>query len=83
VAPLPRSGEVLALGRAASVQFDGSNAIFARVIRCHDWPTYDGWCWLDVYEITPAGDAVERRCVFVRVAGLRVVADPRDRGRRR
>ncbi|MEV4620505.1 hypothetical protein AB0J74_17580 [Asanoa sp. NPDC049573] len=74
---------MLALGREASVQFDGANAILARVIRCHDWPTYEGWCWLDVYQITAAGDAVERRSVFVRVAGMRTVGDPARMGRRR
>ncbi|GAA1886102.1 hypothetical protein GCM10009687_63300 [Asanoa iriomotensis] len=69
------------LNRAASVQFGGSNAILARVIRCHDWPTYEGWCWLDVYQLTVTGDAVERRSVFVRVAGLRTIVGPAKRGR--
>ncbi|MGC4744202.1 hypothetical protein ACLQ28_00855 [Micromonospora sp. DT201] len=37
----PRTGDVLHLTRAASVQF--LRPIFVRVIRVLDWPTYDGW----------------------------------------
>jgi hypothetical protein len=48
---LPRSGDVLRVTRAASVQF--SSPLLFRVIRVHDWATYDGWCWLD--HLRPAG----------------------------
>jgi hypothetical protein len=41
-----------------------------RVIRVHDWPTYDGWAWLDGYQLNGAGDAVERRSIFVQLKGL-------------
>jgi hypothetical protein len=41
-----------------------------RVIRVHDWSTYDGFCWLDGYELNAAGDAVSRRSIFVQVDGL-------------
>jgi hypothetical protein len=57
-----------------------------RVIRVHDWPTYDGWVWLDGYELNTAGDAVERRSIFVQVSGLRQIGkapDPRTRNARR
>ncbi|WP_436532598.1 hypothetical protein [Actinoplanes sp. HUAS TT8] len=67
--PLPRSGEILLVGRAASVQF--TTPIMVRVIRVHDWQTYVGWIWLDVYEINSAGDAIDRRSIFVQVNGLR------------
>jgi hypothetical protein len=56
-----------------------------RVIRVHDWPTYEGWIWLDGYELNSAGDAVERRSIFVQVNGLRAVGkapDPRVRNSR-
>jgi hypothetical protein len=56
-----------------------------RVIRVHDWPTYEGWIWLDGYELNSAGDAVERRSIFVQVGGLRQVGtapDPRTRNGR-
>ena len=69
--PLPRSGDVLHLTRAASVQF--IEPILFRVIRIHDWTTYEGWCWLDGYELNAAGDAVERRSLFVRIDGIRQV----------
>ncbi|MFC4149191.1 hypothetical protein ACFO0M_23315 [Micromonospora mangrovi] len=65
---LPRSGDVLHVTRAASVQF--LRPIRFRVIRVLDWPTYDGWLWLDGYELNAAGDAVSRRSIFVQSAGL-------------
>ncbi|MFY1635312.1 hypothetical protein ACN27F_18895 [Solwaraspora sp. WMMB335] len=66
---LPRSGEVLHVTRAASVQF--IEPLLFRVIRVHDWQTYHGWIWLDGYELNAAGDAVDRRSIFVRLDGLR------------
>ncbi|MEV5694860.1 hypothetical protein [Micromonospora globbae] len=66
---LPRSGDVLHVTRAASVQF--LRPIMFRVIRVLDWPTYDGWLWLDGYELNAAGDAVNRRSIFVQRQGLR------------
>jgi len=66
---LPRSGDLVHITRAASVQF--VYPFLFRVIRVHDWPTYDGWVWLDGYELGPDGLAVERRSIFVQVGGLR------------
>ncbi|MFF3853005.1 hypothetical protein [Micromonospora sp. NPDC002575] len=77
---LPRSGDVLHVTRAASVQF--LKPIMFRVIRVLDWPTYDGWMWLEGYELNAAGDAVSRRSIYVQAAGLRqlrVAAQPRQR----
>jgi hypothetical protein len=65
---LPRSGDVLRVTRAASVQF--TTPMLFRVIRIHDWSTYNGWAWLDGYELNGAGDAVERRSIFVQLDGL-------------
>lgn len=65
---LPSSGEVLRVTRAASVQF--AEPLVFRVIRVHDWPTYDGWIWLDGYELNTIGDAVARRSIFVQLTGL-------------
>ena len=65
---LPRSGDVLRVTKAASVQF--SQPMFFRVIRVHDWKTYDGWAWLDGYQLNSAGDAVERRTIYVQLNGL-------------
>jgi hypothetical protein len=80
---LPRSGDVIHVTKAASVQF--SAPMLFRVIRVHDWPTYEGWIWLDGYELNPSGDAVERRSIFVQASGLRPVGkapDPRTRNNR-
>jgi hypothetical protein len=66
---LPRSGDVLRVTRSASVQF--TEPMMFRVIRVHDWPTYyDGWAWLDGYQLNSSGDAVERRSIFVHLNGL-------------
>ncbi|MEU9505629.1 hypothetical protein AB0D32_05030 [Micromonospora sp. NPDC048170] len=65
---LPRSGDVLHVTRAASVQF--LRPIMFRVIRVLDWPTYDGWIWLEGYELNASGDAVNRRSIFVQREGL-------------
>lgn len=75
---LPRSGDILCVTRSASVQF--TEPLYFRVIRVHDWPTYDGWVWLDGYELNAGGDAVERRSIFVQVDGLRQInASPEAR----
>lgn len=71
---VPRSGDVLHVSREASVQF--ATPILFRVIRVHDWPTYTGWVWLDGYQLNAAGDAVERRSIFVQTDGLRTVSAP-------
>ncbi|MBM7082708.1 hypothetical protein [Micromonospora humidisoli] len=66
---LIRSGDVLRLSRAASVQF--VRPITVRVIRVlTDWHTYDGWVWIDAYVLDAAGDAVSRRTLFLRPAGV-------------
>jgi hypothetical protein len=65
----PKASDVLHITRAASVQF--LRPIMFRVIRVLDWPTYDGWVWLEGYELAPSGDAVARRSIFVQYAGLR------------
>jgi hypothetical protein len=57
--------------REASVQF--ADPMLFRVIRVHDWLTYDGWAWLDGYELNAAGEAVDRRSIYVRLDGLRPV----------
>lgn len=59
---------MLRVTKAASVQF--TQPMLFRVIRVHDWQTYDGWAWLDGYQLNAAGDAVERRSIFVLLQGL-------------
>lgn len=72
----PRSGDVFHVGTAASVQFSPPSAIVVRVIRVDPRPTYAGWVWLDCYVLAGVGgDAVDRRQIFVQVAGLRSVGD--------
>ncbi|MDG4783382.1 hypothetical protein O7614_27380 [Micromonospora sp. WMMD961] len=69
-----KAGDLLYVTREASVQF--IHPIRFRVIRVLDWITYDGWVWLDGYEINKKGDAVARRSIFVMKAGLRSAPAP-------
>ncbi|MER7333394.1 MULTISPECIES: hypothetical protein [unclassified Micromonospora] len=64
------SGDVLHLTRSASPQF--VRPITVRVIRVlTDWHTYQGWRWIDAYELNARGDAVDRRSLYVRCEGVR------------
>ena len=74
---LPTSGDVLRVTRAASVQF--RKPMMFRVIRVLGGTTYDGWAWLEGYQLNSAGDAVERREIFVQLNGLQPAASRRDR----
>lgn len=78
---IPRSGDVVLVAREASVQF--ASPMLFRVIRVHDWPTYDGWAWLDGYQLNASGDAVDRRSIFVQVGGLRPAPIPINRRKMR
>jgi hypothetical protein len=68
---VPRSGDVLHITRAASVQF--VDPFLFRVIRPQNWPTYDGWIWLDGYQLDEHGEAVKRGDLFVQVRGIEVI----------
>lgn len=78
--PVPRPGDVVFVGRAASVQFAGHNGFNFRIIRVDDKATYEGWLWLDGYQLGPHGEAIERRTIFVQVAGLRPARPVTPRG---
>jgi len=72
----PRPGDVLLIDGAASVQFHGERGFAFRVIRVDPRPTYDGWVWLLGYRLDRRMQAIERREIFVRLAGLRNSARP-------
>ncbi|GGM19789.1 MULTISPECIES: hypothetical protein [Micromonospora] len=76
-APLPEAGDLVLVTRAASPQF--TKPIVIRVIRVIEgWTktTYDGWTWLEAYQLDARGDAVVRRAIFVRTAGLTTQRQP-------
>lgn len=77
-----KAGQVLLVGRAASVQF--TSPIMFRLIRVLPRVTYAGWVWLEGYELGTDGEAVEHREIFVQEAGLRPIqiTPPPGRGRR-
>lgn len=71
---MPRSGDVVYITRAASVQF--AVPFLFRVISSRVYGhTPDGWAWITGYELTDTGDAVARRDLFVQLAGLRTVPE--------
>ncbi|MGV9764874.1 hypothetical protein [Micromonospora tulbaghiae] len=64
-----KAGDLLRLNRTASVQF--CRPVTVRVIReIEDRHTYDGWTWIEAYELNAKGDAVAKRELFVQPAGL-------------
>jgi hypothetical protein len=66
-----KAGDVLHVTAACSVQF--AKPIIFRLIKArHDLITYQGWIWLDGYELDAQGDAVARREIYVLRAGLTV-----------
>ncbi|WP_413231948.1 hypothetical protein [Micromonospora rifamycinica] len=64
-----RAGVLVRVTRTASPQF--VKPILFRLIRVRtEWITYDGWAWLDGYQINAKGDAVARRLIYVQPAEL-------------
>ncbi|MFG3554937.1 hypothetical protein ACGGAQ_11145 [Micromonospora sp. NPDC047557] len=69
------TGDLVHLTTAASVQF--LRPILVRVIReLPERHTYDGWVWIEGYQLNAAADAVARRELYVRRAGVRWQALP-------
>lgn len=54
-----QAGELLWVDRSASVQF--VEPILIRLIRVLDQPTYDGWAWIELYQMDRSGDPIARR----------------------
>jgi hypothetical protein len=71
-----KPGDVVRVDRAASVQFVAQPITFRIIKLREDLVTYHGWLWLDGYQLDEKGDAVERRTIFVRPAGLRPAGPP-------
>ncbi|WP_433127858.1 hypothetical protein ACQPWW_33900 [Micromonospora sp. CA-240977] len=66
------AGDVVLLTTDASVQF--LRPICVRIIReLPERITYDGWVWIEGYELNAAGDARARRELYVRREGVRLV----------
>ncbi|MEU1602694.1 hypothetical protein [Micromonospora matsumotoense] len=77
-----KAGTILYVTRTASVQF--LRPIRFRLIRVlDDWYTYDGWVWLDGYQLNPSGDAVARRKIYVQKDGLQFPDPTQNLVRRR
>ncbi|MDG4762976.1 hypothetical protein O7632_02445 [Solwaraspora sp. WMMD406] len=67
----PRPGDELIIDGRASVQFAAGRGFRFRVTTVDQKQTYRGWVWLGGYQLTPDGEARERREIFVQRSGLR------------
>ncbi|WP_244236234.1 hypothetical protein, partial [Micromonospora inaquosa] len=75
-----KAGDLLHIDRAASVQF--AIPFRFRLIKVlADRITYDGWVWLEGYQLDSRGEALARRELFVQKEGLRLLAEPPPQGR--
>ena len=72
--PPPEPGDLLWIGREASVQFARDPFAFV-LLHVHRWSTYTGWIWLDGWELSAEGGIVHRRSIFVKTAGIRAAPD--------
>ncbi|MCX5067345.1 hypothetical protein OOJ91_16000 [Micromonospora lupini] len=68
-----KPGDLLLIGEGCSVQFSGERALRLRLVSVDTRPTYDGWVWLTGYVLSDKDLAVDKREVYVRRAGLRVL----------
>lgn len=66
-----RSGDVLTIGRSASVQFAGDRGFTFRLTAVDQQPTAHGWVWLTGYVLDKRGKAVAKREIFVQLSGLK------------
>ncbi len=69
----PVPGDKLLIGRDASVQFARQPSFLFRVVSVCPKPTYPGWLWLTGYGLDGQGDAIDKREIYVRLAGLKLV----------
>ncbi|WP_410821189.1 hypothetical protein [Micromonospora sp. 050-3] len=67
-----RAADVLLVDRSASPQF--AVPIRFRLIRILPLVTYEGWAWLDGYQVDGNGLAIARREIYVQPAQLRKLA---------
>jgi hypothetical protein len=67
-----RAGQVVYIGPDAGAQFIACPmyATFIRVVEATGW---QGMAWIDVWQLDPNGDAIEKRNLYVIAAGLHPV----------
>lgn len=68
-----RPGDVFVVDRRASVQFSGDRRLLFRLTSIDQAMTYHGWVWLTGYALSPTGEALDRREIFVQLDGLQAV----------
>ncbi|MDG4783404.1 hypothetical protein O7614_27500 [Micromonospora sp. WMMD961] len=71
-----KSGDVVLIGSACSVQFSRDRALRIRLVSIGDVDSYHGWVWLTGYVLDAKGAATDRREVYVQRAGIIVEQKP-------
>lgn len=79
---VPRPGDVISVGTAASVQFGGGRKLMLRVVAVDARSTYYGFAWITGYTVDREGMATDKREIYVQVAGLVLLRDARRPTRR-
>ncbi len=70
-----KAGDILHLTRMASPQF--VRPILFRLIKIRtELHTYNGWMWIDGYQLDKKGDAAARRELYVLQTGVRLLRRP-------
>lgn len=70
----PAPGALVVLGREATPQLEPPNTpLTMRVVRTEPTNQDPEWVWLTGYELDGAGNAVEQRTIYARLAGIRVM----------
>ncbi len=69
----PPPGSVVVLDRDTTPQLAGQDPIYMRVTRVEPGGQDPTWAWLHGYQLDSTGHAIERREIYVRLAGIRRV----------
>jgi hypothetical protein len=69
-------GHTVHIGADCGVQFASGRDLTLRVTVTEDSKSWDGIAWITGYVLNHAGQAIERREVYVIVAGLTILATP-------
>jgi hypothetical protein len=72
---------VIGVGAAASVQFGGGRKLVLRVVAVDTRPAYYGFAWVTGYVVDREGEAIDKREIYVQVAGLVLSQDAPSRSK--
>ncbi|MFG1840503.1 hypothetical protein ACGFH8_19030 [Micromonospora sp. NPDC049175] len=67
-----KSGDVVLIGAACSVQFSRDRALMLRLVSIGETDPYNDWIWITGYVLDTKGLATAKRDLYVLRAGLRM-----------